>query len=212
MRIYLNSYRPLIHRVAGRAAVRNYAIPPFVDASCRREPDLEAEFPSITALCRFRHFAPRLREEDIAVYLTVKRRYPGCSEPHWRLAAILQVVKRFETHADAAEWCGEQGVRLPSNCMIEGNAPVPLDRTDGSHRSLEAWDRMYRRKAAFCPVFLACRPLFRDLHDPPVVTEATMISSFGHVPGTRTPPVVSLESVERLIAAIGLDIRLLERA
>lgn len=96
-----------------------------------------------------------------------------------------------------------------TNCMIEGNAPLALERTDGWHRSLEVWDRMYRRKAALCPVFLACRPLFCELHDPPVVTEATMISSFGHVPATRTPPVVSLASVERLMAAIGLNIRLL---
>lgn len=51
-------------------------------------------------------------------------------------------------------------------------------------------DFMYHRKAALCPVFLACRPLFRELHDAPVVAEAMMIRSFGHVPATCTPPVV----------------------
>ena len=72
MKIYLNSFRPLTRTAAGRAAVQGYGIRPFVDGSCRREPDLESDFPSITALCRFRSFAPRLQENEIAVYLTVQ--------------------------------------------------------------------------------------------------------------------------------------------
>ncbi len=208
MKIYLSSYRPLIHTEAGRAAFRRYGIPRFVDASCRREPDFEAGFPSITALCRFRNFAPRLHENEIVVYLTVKRRYPGCSEAHWRLVSVLQVVKRFDNHEDAAEWYRNQGLRLPTNCIIEGNPPVALDRTDGWHRSLDAWDRIYHRKARLCPVFLACRPLFCELNDPPIITEEMMIRSFGHVPATRTPPVVSLEAIQRLISEIGLELRL----
>jgi hypothetical protein len=99
-------------------------------------------------------------------------------------------------------------LRLPSNCIVEGNAPVPLDRTDGWHQSLEAWDRIYRMKARLCPVFLACRTLFCELNGPPVITEETMIRSFGYLPATRTPPVVPLEAIQRLIAEIGLNVRL----
>jgi hypothetical protein len=55
-------------------------------------------------------------------------------------------------------------------------------------------------------VFLACRPLFRELNDPPIITEEIMIRSFGHVPVTRTPPVVSLEAVQRLISETGLEV------
>jgi hypothetical protein len=208
MKIYLNSYRPLVHNRAGRTAVQKYGIPPFVDASCRREPDFEAEFPSITALCRFRHFAPRLHEKDVAVYLTVKRQYSGCSEQHWRLTALLQVIKRFENHERAAEWYRSAGLPLPSNCMVEGNAPVALDRTDRFHPSLDSWDRLYRNKARRCSVFLACRSLFRELNNPPVVTEAIMVRSFGYTPATRTPPTVPVEPVQRLIAEAGVDLTL----
>ena len=121
-------------------------------------------------------------------------------------------AKRFDNHEDAAEWYRNQGFRLPTNCIIEGNPPVAIDRTDGWHRSLDAWDRIYHRKARLCPVFLACRPLFRELNDPPIITEEIMIRSFGHVPATRTPPVVPLEAVQRLISETGLEARLLSGA
>lgn len=118
------------------------------------------------------------------------------------------MVRRFENHGDAADWYHGQGLALPSNCIVAGNAPVPLDRTDGWHSSLEAWDRMYRAKARSCPVFLACRPLFLELTEPPIVTEAIMMRSFGRVPATRTPPVVPPESVRRLLAETGAEARL----
>ncbi len=200
MKIFVNTYRPLVHNKAGRTAVQKHGLPPFVDASCRREPDLEADFPAITALCRLWRFAPRLHENHIAVYLTVKGMYAGCAERHWRLTAILQVIKRFENHEDAAKWYRTAGLPLPSNCMVEGNAPVALDKTDGFHSSLEAWDRHYRMKARECPVFLVCRPLFRELNDPPILTR--------HVPATRTPPAVSVERVQRLLEEAGVNLTL----
>lgn len=212
MKIFVNTYRPLVHNRAGRAAVQRYGLPPFVDASCRREPDLEADFPSIAALCRLWKFAPRLHEHHIAVYLTVKGMYAGCAERHWRLTAILQVIKRFENHEDAAKWYRTEGLPLPSNCMVEGNAPVALDKTDGFHSSLEAWDRHYRMKARDCPLFLVCRPVFRELNNPPVVTEAMMIRSFGYTPQTRTPPALPVEPVQRLLVAAGLNVTLLAPA
>ena len=45
---YLVSYRPLSYNAYGRAAVYKYDLPPFIDGSCRREPDFESPFPSIT--------------------------------------------------------------------------------------------------------------------------------------------------------------------
>ena len=125
---------------------------------------------------------------------------------YWRLVSVLQVVRRFDNHEDAAEWHRDQGLRLPTNCIIEGNPPVALDRTDGWHRSLDASDRIYHRKARLCPVFLACRP--RELNDPPIITEEIMIGSFGHAPAPRTPPVVPLEAVQRLISETELEARL----
>ena len=49
---YLNSYAPLVSTAAGRKAWELHELPPFIDGSIRREPDLEHEFPSISCLCR----------------------------------------------------------------------------------------------------------------------------------------------------------------
>jgi hypothetical protein len=69
---YLNTYAPLVHNRFGREACRVYGHPRFVDASCRREPDLESSFPSISALCRAQMFAPRLHVGDRVIYMTKK--------------------------------------------------------------------------------------------------------------------------------------------
>jgi len=59
----------------GRRAIEAFALPPFIDSSCRREPDLESRSPSISALCRRTKFAPRLYPTDRVVYITTKGRY-----------------------------------------------------------------------------------------------------------------------------------------
>ena len=63
---YLVTYRPLIETDAGAQAVERYGLPPYIDASCRREPDLAHAMPAITALCRGAMLAPRLRVNDRA--------------------------------------------------------------------------------------------------------------------------------------------------
>ena len=57
---YLVTYRPLVGNGRGKAAIKQYGLAPYVDDSCRREPDFEAAFPSISGLCRSTRFAPRL--------------------------------------------------------------------------------------------------------------------------------------------------------
>ena len=89
-RCFLATYRPLIQSASGRAAVRKHALSPFIDGSCRREPDFESAFPSITAMCRAGNFAPRLQIGDRIAYLTVKGKYLGHHEPGWRLVAVLR--------------------------------------------------------------------------------------------------------------------------
>ena len=69
--IKLNSFRPLCGTILGVEAISKYKFPPFIDASCRREPDFQNPFPSISALCRQGQFAPHLRKDDIVVYMTV---------------------------------------------------------------------------------------------------------------------------------------------
>ena len=45
MRIYLSSFYPLICTNKGRKAVEEFNLPPYIDGSCRREPDFENEYP-----------------------------------------------------------------------------------------------------------------------------------------------------------------------
>src|SRR2546421_5308272 len=129
MRIFLNSFRPLIRYVEGQQAIATYTLPPFIDYSCRREPDFIAKYPSISALCRVEKFAPRLHEGDIAIYITCKGSYLGIKPGHWRLVAILEILKRFESHADAARWYSSRGIALPRNCLVEGNSPLDIKMT-----------------------------------------------------------------------------------
>jgi hypothetical protein len=101
---YLASFKPLNINKYGQVAVETFGLPPYVDCSCRREPDLESRYPSISALCHFTKLAPRLHEGDSVVYITVKGKYPPLNHRHWRLVAIMKVRNRFESHEDAAAW------------------------------------------------------------------------------------------------------------
>jgi hypothetical protein len=200
---YLNSFRPLCHNKLGRIAIKNYGLPPFIDASCRREPDFQSRFPSISALCRGALFAPRLREGDSVIYMTVKGRYEPERFSHWRLVSILRVIKRFESHREAADWYQNNGMPIPSNCMVEGNEPLSYDMTIGvippnrfgsttnTDALLRIWDRGYKDRASKCGVFLACEADFLELHKPSILTDEIMLETFGRIPPTLTPPAIS---------------------
>src|ERR1041384_8461908 len=95
-RFFLNSYKPLCYFKQGREAIKTFGLPPFIDASCRREPDLQSQFPSISALCRIEKFVPYRRVGDSIIYMTVRDTYKPERTPHWRLTAILKV--RSEEH------------------------------------------------------------------------------------------------------------------
>jgi hypothetical protein len=197
--IYLNSYRPLVRNKAGLAAAEKYNIPPFVDDSCRREPDFESQFPAIAALCRGSVFAPKLQEGDTVIYLTHKGRYLNMNYDAWRLTAVLTVLKRFESHHEASSWYIERNLPLPRNCWIKGNLSVPIEHTAQPRRKLQVWDGEYRRRARTNGVLLVCEVKHRDLETPPIVTEDMLIEVFGRVPGTRNPPRVTNEQYEKLL-------------
>jgi hypothetical protein len=191
---YLCSYRPLTESTAGREAIRIHRLPPFIDGSCRREPDFEARVPSISALCRGRNFAPRLCPGDRIAYISRKGKYAGGSG--WCLVALLTVEQRFKSHQEAAKWYAAQGYDLPSNCMVPGNQPQTFDRTNQNPpvngeqdptRVVCLWDAAYARRARRYSVFLACRADFLELWHPPVLRHADMISVFHRVPGTQYP-------------------------
>ena len=203
---YLHSYRPLVMNRRGKSAIYRFGFPPFVDYSCRREPDFESEFLSITALCRGPRFAPRLNESDLVVYITVKRKYPGYCLPHRRVTAILRVTKRFESLQEAADWYEASGLALPGNCMVKTNPPLELEKTTNPKNctSVERWDFTYWSRSRRNGVFLVCEPLFLELQCPPIVTEEMLIEVFGKVPGTRTPPSISDQEYCKVAGWVGV--------
>lgn len=211
-RSFLATYRPLCRTRKGQEAIQRYALQPFVDGSCRREPDFECEQPSITALCRGRMFAPRLRVGDRIAYITKKGRYGKCEFSHWRLVALLTVIERFECHDDAAVWYRERGLGTPRNCITTGSLPLDLELTDGElpktlrprarilspERIVQLWDARYRARAKAYPQVLACERVFINLSSPPVIRESDWMDWIGRIPVTRTPPVIADEVWERL--------------
>ena len=202
---YLCSFRPLFESAAGQEAVQKTGVPPFADDSCRREPDLESKFPSITAICRCGHFAPRLGEGDTVVYITRKARYFNATEAHWRLVAILKVLKSFPSHALAARWYESKRLPLPSNCIVPSNRPLPLVKTARHMCEVGCWDETYQKRAKRWGIFHVCEHLYCELFHPPAITATTMRNIFGRIPGTRTPPSISNAEFEALRKIAGIN-------
>ena len=199
-RFFLCSTWPLCKTAGGRRAVETFALPPFVNGMSRREPDLEHPFPAITASSRGRNFAPRLRPGDTVLYTTTKGRWREVRTPHWRLLGALAVVRTFGTHEDAARDYRARGLRLPSNLVVDGNAPLPVPLTLQNGRlHADEWDAVCRERAAACGAVAVCEAHAVELRDPPVITPELMLAVFGTVPNTRTPPEISEAQADRLL-------------
>jgi hypothetical protein len=214
VRCFLATFRPLVQSAGGRRAANEHGLPPFIDGSCRREPDFESRFPSITASCRAGAFAPRLRKGDRVAYISVKGRYLGEAEAGWRLVAVLKVAERFESHELASEWYDLQGCPLPSNCVVEGNPPRPFHLTNGRPpadvakridgtrdpaTAIRLWDATYRGRVTRWPVFLACESEFLELVSPRQLHRDQMIAVFGRIPGTLNPPEIACGQLDQLL-------------
>lgn len=190
--------------MAGRAAITRNGLPPFIDGSCRREPDFQSSAPSISALCRSTKFAPRLWPGDHVVYITKQAQYDG--EVGWALVAILGVVERFESHEAAAVWYRAWDYAVPSNCLVYSNPPQMYQLTNqmppaevaarvgteaDPERAIRLWDATYAQRARDCGVFLACKADFLELWRPPVLRRSDFLNIFGRVPGTQNPPKIT---------------------
>lgn len=208
MSIYLNSYHPLSKNKVGMERALRYKLPPFVDASCRREPDFESNYPSISSLCRGRNFAPRLSVDDIIVYITVKRDYLNYGSPHWRLTAILKVIERLDSHVEAADWYRKRLLPLPSNCMVPGNDPLPASMTaykDGGCNVVLNEDRAYHQRAMDYGRFLVCKALYKALKCPPIISDQVMLKAFKSIPVTRNPPTIAARQLRLLVEHLGIS-------
>ena len=214
-RLFCVTYTPLVATEAGRNASEEHGLPPFIDGSIRREPDLEHVYPSISCLCRGGKFAPRLRERDIVVYLTRKGRY---EEPvaHRRLTAVLRVLQVFESHGEAAAWYRTRNLSLPSNCLVPGNPPNPVSRSHRHNRHshladedefTRRWDHDYRARARRFARFVVCRPIKVILGcDAPIVHDEDLEHVFGKVPATQNPGALSIALIPALLERLQIDV------
>jgi len=206
---HLITFRPLATTSQGRAASKKFGLPPYIDGSCRREPDLESAAPSISALCRGGRFAPRLSVGDCVLYITVKSSFGTTEAAHHKVIALLEVIEKFPSHSDASVWYKKNGIALPSNCMVTGNKPIEYEKTSGrnergwkSHSEsarLIFWDGTYRKRSKEHGVFLACKSIWQALHRPPMLLDSDFIEILGRVPGTQTPPIFPALKIHELL-------------
>lgn len=216
---YLASYHPLCSTKHGRNASKKFDLPPYIDGSCRREPNLESDFPSITGLCRAGRFAPKLVLGDRVIYISVKGVYQGVTG--WAMVSALEVIHTLPSHTAAAKWYMENSAStdLPSNCVIPQNPCLPAHLTTGlpnrpvrwSGRwgpgreaewvvpSLEMWDTQYQERAKLYPQFVVTKEISPSrLRNPQIIEATTLISIFGKIPGTQTPKEITDDQFEAL--------------
>ncbi len=214
---YLNTYAPLVSCKAGRDASRIYDIPPFVDGSIRREPDLEHPFPAITCLCRGNNFAPRLKPDDVVAYMLKKGRY-GQKQSHRRLTAVLRVLEVLSSHSSGETWYRDRKLHLPNNCCVRGNPAKPIEHSHRLHRLSKnlatkdiyrRWDLGYQARIRINGTFVVCESLYCDLNwSAPVVTDRQLKTAFGKIPGTRNPGRLSIKHAQRLLSLLSIDVPL----
>lgn len=149
MRIYLNSYYPISHTTFGSNAVKQFGLHPLIDGSIRREPDFSHPLSPVSGLCRPGKMAD-FKTGDIIVYKT--------NASHV-LTAVLEIVRKFDSHQDAATWLLQSGYIVPSNNILTD--PLPLNQSHahgymskvGVGKRLDdaihsQWNKVYLERAA----------------------------------------------------------------
>ena len=211
MAIKLNSYRPLCINEFGREAIVKYGLPPFIDSSCRRDPDLQNPWPSTTASCRGPNFAPHLKVDDLIVYMTRTGDYGVYSEGFRVLTAVLKVVEIYANHETAAAWYNARQIPLPGNCMVPGNLPQPWDHTAGVNSrdfdNVAEWDAFYLARITKIPVFVRTEKLYCNIQNPPVLSNAVLVDIFGKIPRTQTPPDITRTQFEQLMERLHIRLK-----
>ena len=219
MAYWLNTYHPLAGRPDGPWASQAPSIPPFADASCRREPDIGAARPAITGLCR-PQWVQQLREGDVVAYFTVKGRYFDERE-HRRLTAVLRVIHEARSHLAADRWYELHGFSLPRNIMVPRNPPLPLEMTEGGYHKgnefiapsdqvdaaqvLEDWNRVYEERRCRRGAVRICIPLLVDIRQGFRLSDEELRHIFGAAgfPNTqRRPARIDLDVMKAILIAV----------
>lgn len=188
---YLSSFSPLCSTRAGKKAIERYNIPPYIDGSCRREPDFENELPCITGLCR-PGFAEKLNEGDEIIYVTNKK---GVGSR--KIIAKLRVLKIFNTHDEAANYYRENDKQIPNNLMVSETEPFEIFKTHRktncedcfiSNTSLEKWNKIYIDRANKNKKVAQCEVIYLNLYNPKKIIENILVN---RKLTTRNPPILS---------------------
>jgi hypothetical protein len=205
---YLSTYGPLAMSKVGRGAAIRYSLPPFIDGSIRREPDLEHEYPAITCLRRTNKFAPRLEVDDVVAFMLKKGSY-GMGYRHQRVTAVLRVIAVKQSHVEGAEWYRQRRRRLPNNCMVPGTKAFPLSKshqvipkraTSRGKDSCSQWDTGNKQRAKRWGTFVICQRLFINLDwDAPEVSKEMLMATF-----TRR----SMKTGQKFLKQLGLGLKI----
>ncbi|MDO8776166.1 MAG: hypothetical protein Q7K57_47165 [Burkholderiaceae bacterium] len=153
--------------------------------------------------------------------MTVKGLHHGGVEG-WAMIAGLQVLKVFKSHEAAAEFYTrrQKRLKLPTNCVIPSNPPLPAKYTTGLPdrgirwrnqwtKSVEKtfsptvknWDKQYQERAKNHPAFVVTRPIVPcQLRTPKILTRANLEEVFGRLPITQAPNKISDEEFSALLA------------
>ena len=223
MQCWVNTYHPLADTPDGPWAARQPPLPRFADASCRREPDLESEYPAITGLCR-PYALRKFKKDDLVAYFTVKRPYAG-ELSHWRSTAVLRVLEECRSHAGAGDWYRARSQPLPRNLMLPDNLPLSLSETEGFYRLpdgtqvfptgpdddariVREWDAIYAKRRGDCQDVRVCEAVFRDITDGRVMDDATAREVFGGAfPNTELrPQKIPAATMRKLLAWLELPL------
>ncbi len=199
------SFTPLCSTPEGIHASIVHSIPPYVDGSCRREPDFEHHFPCITGLCRPDangpgSFAGRLQVGDRVVYWTNQHRKARVNH----LVSVLEVIQKVDSHVDARRWYEQHELPLPNNLIVRGNHCIPWNKTHQQPRcveepdSLKVWDAGYVARAVGHPDVAICQfwNAIRFLHNPPIID---VQHAFGHAIETQNPAEFKGDEWDRFV-------------
>lgn len=224
-KIKLVTYKPLCSNIFGINAIKSFGLNPYIDSSCRREPDLELSNPSISGLCRKNKLAPQLKLDDIIIYLTLPPKYKVAqkylNQDTYNLTAILKVINVFPNHISASKWYETNCLPIPSNCMIKGNPPKDfnltgsnynsqkkmkdyfslslIEKTKEARKQLIIWNKEYNTRADQYPSFVITEYLYNHIINPIPIHKNQLRNIFnGVIPGTQNPKNLSKEEFNKL--------------
>tara|TARA_R110002072_G_scaffold75624_1_gene177865 strand:+ start:8560 stop:9213 length:654 start_codon:yes stop_codon:yes gene_type:complete len=204
MNVYLNTFIPLAVNKFGRKNANAHNLPPFIDGSCRREPDFQNPFPAISQLCRPKKLVPRLSIGDYVIYITKQGRY-GKPSVHWNFIAILEVVDFAQDHKQAEAYYLNNKLPISQNIICNQTSPFSLNKTHGwcgfnpdnltPEKIIVQWNEVYveRAKANEKTAITKVWQNHLYLHNPPMITHQKMKEVFGRIPGTQNPPKLKID-------------------